>query len=125
MPNFDSSTSALKIPDSVVELGRKKYSLCLVGKFTGNAPKFGLIQAIVNKIWGKHGPIRFSSYKTDFFLFQFPNEASLSHALYGGSWHVGGVPLFLRLWDSKIQKMEFTASRLPVWIQLNQLPLEL
>ncbi|KAJ4830065.1 hypothetical protein Tsubulata_009273 [Turnera subulata] len=123
-PSFDSTNSVLKIPDTVLELGRKKYALCLVGQFLGNAPKFGLIHVMANKLWGKHGPVGVSPYKTDLFLFQFPNEASLSRALYS-SWHIGGTPLFLHKWDSKVQKLEFTASRLPVWVQLSQVPLEL
>ncbi|KAJ4830619.1 hypothetical protein Tsubulata_034312 [Turnera subulata] len=94
-------SSAIKIPNDVLELGRKKYKLCLVGQFMGKAPRLGLIHAIFNKLWGREGSIITVPYKEDLFLIQFPTESSLSRALYGGPWHVGGVPLHLRLWDSK------------------------
>ncbi|KAJ4834813.1 hypothetical protein Tsubulata_025705, partial [Turnera subulata] len=91
----------INIPNDVLELGRKKYKLCLVGQLMGKAPRLGLIHAIFNKLWGREGSIITVPYKEDLFLIQFPTESSLSRALYGGPWHVGGVPLHLRLWDSK------------------------
>ncbi|KAJ4840393.1 hypothetical protein Tsubulata_002035 [Turnera subulata] len=59
------------------------------------------------------------------FLFQFATAASLSRALNGGPWHVNGIPLVLRVWDSKIQKMDISSSVLPVWVQFDNVPLEL
>ncbi|KAJ4842413.1 hypothetical protein Tsubulata_039880 [Turnera subulata] len=103
-PILVSDSSAIRIPTDVIELGRKKYSICLVGQFMGNAPRMGLIHAMFNKLWGRDENIVVVPYKSDLFLIQFSTKSSLSRALYGGPWHVGGIPLHLRLWDSKIQK---------------------
>ncbi|KAJ4829658.1 hypothetical protein Tsubulata_013259 [Turnera subulata] len=90
----------------------------------GKAPRMGLIHAMLNKIWGRQGNIEVVPYQSELFLIQFHTEASLTRALYGGPWHVGGVPLHLRVWDPKVQKMDFTTSMIPVWVQLCKVPLE-
>ncbi|KAJ4834619.1 hypothetical protein Tsubulata_014937 [Turnera subulata] len=53
------------------------------------------------------------------FLFQFPTDASLSYALNGGPWHVSGIPLILRVWDSNLQKLDVSSPVLPVWLLVN------
>ncbi|KAJ4823292.1 hypothetical protein Tsubulata_039006 [Turnera subulata] len=50
--------NVIKIPSHLLDIGRKKYSLCLVGQFMGLAPKLGLIQAMAMKLWGRQGPLR-------------------------------------------------------------------
>ncbi|KAJ4848232.1 hypothetical protein Tsubulata_033770 [Turnera subulata] len=118
-PILVSDSSAIRIPTDVIELGHKKYSMCLVGQFMGKAPRMGLIHAMFNKLWGRDGNIIVVPYKSDRFLIQFPTESSLSRALYRGPWHVGGIPLHLRLWDSKIQKVDFSNSLIPDWAEVN------
>ncbi|KAJ4840786.1 hypothetical protein Tsubulata_039323 [Turnera subulata] len=66
-----------------------------------------------------------TSYKDSLFLFHFPTEASLSRALYGGPWHIGGIPLLLHQWSSTIEPADFTADTFPVWVQLRHVPPEL
>ncbi|KAJ4841986.1 hypothetical protein Tsubulata_005414 [Turnera subulata] len=122
---LENGTSVLKIPPNIVAVGRQKFSLCLVGQFLGPAPKLGFIHTIANKLWGRSGSVSVVSYRDGLFLFQFPTEASLSRALHGGPWHVNGISLILRPWDSKIQKLDISSSVLPVWVQLSDVPPEL
>ncbi|KAJ4844535.1 hypothetical protein Tsubulata_027947 [Turnera subulata] len=122
---LEAGTSVLQIPPNIVAAGRKKFSLCLVGQFLGPAPKHGFIHAIANKLWGRDGVVSVASYRDGLFLFQFPTETSLSRALSGGPWHVNGIPLILRLWDPKLQKLDVSSSVLPVWVKLSDVPLEL
>ncbi|KAJ4844422.1 hypothetical protein Tsubulata_024214 [Turnera subulata] len=90
-PIFNSD--CLSIPSELLELGRKKYKLCLIGQFVGTAPKIGLIHAILNKLWGRDGLISVSPYKDGLFLIQLPTEAAYARALLKGPWHVGGTQL--------------------------------
>ncbi|KAJ4843171.1 hypothetical protein Tsubulata_016958 [Turnera subulata] len=86
-PVFNDDCSALCIPPELLEIGRKKYQLCLIGQFVGAAPKIGLIHAILNDLWGRdgaNGAISISSYKDGLYLFQFPNEATYLRALHRG-----------------------------------------
>ncbi|KAJ4827471.1 hypothetical protein Tsubulata_006815 [Turnera subulata] len=124
-PIYSADNSVVCIPPELIDLGRQKYSLCLIGQFMGTAPKLGFIHAILNKLWGRDGTISVSPYKDGLFLFQFPNAQVLSRALYRGPWHVGGVPLMLWPWSSTAQKMDFSAAIFPVWVKLNHVPLEL
>ncbi|KAJ4827011.1 hypothetical protein Tsubulata_025849 [Turnera subulata] len=87
-PIFNSDCSALCILPGLLAIGRKKYQLCLIEQFVGNAPKIGLIHAILNKLWGRDGSISIFAYKDGLFLFQFPNEAAYTRALSRGPWHI-------------------------------------
>ncbi|KAJ4846070.1 hypothetical protein Tsubulata_002593 [Turnera subulata] len=83
-PMFTDDKSTISIPPELIAIGREKYSMCLIGKFLGNAPKMGLIQAVLNKLWGRDGAVSVSSYKEGLFLIQMPNEIAFSRALYRG-----------------------------------------
>ncbi|KAJ4844218.1 hypothetical protein Tsubulata_003089 [Turnera subulata] len=124
-PVFDTDSSALSIPSALVQLGREKFSLCLVGQFMGQAPNVGLINAMAARLWGRQGTISVIPYKAGLFLFQFPNNISLSRALFGGPWHIGGIPLLRRQWSSTIEPVDFKADTFPVWVQLRNVPPEL
>ncbi|KAJ4825729.1 hypothetical protein Tsubulata_001234 [Turnera subulata] len=103
----------------------KKYSLCLIGQFMGLSPKLGLMQAMATKLWGRHSPVSVFPYTEGLFLYQFLDESSLSRALHGGPWHIGGIPLLLRNWTVGIKPVDFSVSLIPVWVQLNHVPFEL
>ncbi|KAJ4821982.1 hypothetical protein Tsubulata_007529 [Turnera subulata] len=122
---FADDKSTLCIPPALLDIGCKKYGLCLVGQFMGTMPKMGLINAMLNKLWGRQGAISISHYKDEMLLIQFSNADALSHALLGGPWHVGGVPLVLRVWSSSLKKLDLCSTNLPVRVQLNNVPLEL
>ncbi|KAJ4841406.1 hypothetical protein Tsubulata_036146 [Turnera subulata] len=87
-PIFVADSSIIPIPSDLLAVGHKKYSMCLVGQFIGNSPKIGSIHAVLNKLWGRHGEVSVSTYKDGLFLFQLPNDAAYSRALYRGPWHV-------------------------------------
>ncbi|KAJ4842319.1 hypothetical protein Tsubulata_039692 [Turnera subulata] len=91
----------------------------------GLSPKLGLIQAMATKLWGRYSPISVIPYTEGLYLFQFFDESALSRALYGGPWHIGGIPLLLRKWTAEIKPVDFSASLIPVWVQLKQVPFEL
>ncbi|KAJ4849060.1 hypothetical protein Tsubulata_029538 [Turnera subulata] len=124
-PVYSDDNSTVRIPPELIDLGRQKYSLCLIGQFMGGALKLGFMHAILNKLWGRDGPISVSPYKDGLFLFQFPNAATLSRALYRGPWHVGGIPLMLWPWSSNAQKLDNSSAIFPVWVKLKHVPLEL
>ncbi|KAJ4838572.1 hypothetical protein Tsubulata_037815 [Turnera subulata] len=126
VPNVLATDSkVLTIPPNLLELGRKKFSLCLVGQFMGNAPKLGFINAMATKLWGKQRPVLASQYNSGLFLLKFPTDAALQRALHGGPWHIGGVPLLLHQWSPNIKSVDFNTPIIPVWVQLNRVPVEL
>ncbi|KAJ4841308.1 hypothetical protein Tsubulata_025689 [Turnera subulata] len=124
-PIFSGENNLLSIPSELLEIGRKKYSKCLLGQFVGTAPKLGLIHSISNRLWGRDGAVSVSLYKEGLFLFQFPDDAAYSRALTRGPWHVGGIPLMLWPWSSSSKKMDFSNALFPVWVKLQNVPMEL
>ncbi|KAJ4843696.1 hypothetical protein Tsubulata_045944 [Turnera subulata] len=124
-PVFNADSNVIQIPSQLLDLGRQKYSLCLIGQFMGNPPKIGLIQAMATKLWGRDGAVTAVPYKEDLYLFKFPSDSSLSRALHSGPWHIGGIPLLLRKWEVNIQPVDFSTSLIPVWVQLKHVPFEL
>ncbi|KAJ4823351.1 hypothetical protein Tsubulata_022001 [Turnera subulata] len=124
-PIFTGDSNLLSIPLEMIEIGRKKYSCCLIGQFVGTTPNLGLIHAMANRLWGRDGPISVSRYKEELFLFQFPDDAAYSRAFTRGPWHIGGVPLIFRPWTSSSKKLDFSNATFPVWIKLKNVPMEL
>ncbi|KAJ4823732.1 hypothetical protein Tsubulata_026162 [Turnera subulata] len=103
---------------STVKAGNARHTLDYISPvFDGDASILQLPTSIV--------AAGLAAYKAGMFLFQFPTDASLSRALNGGPWHVNGIPLILRVWDSNIQKLDVSSPVLPVWVQLSNVPLEL
>ncbi|KAJ4835450.1 hypothetical protein Tsubulata_026830 [Turnera subulata] len=124
-PIFADNSKVIQFPSHILEIGSKKYSMCLIGQFMGHAPKLVLFQAMAAKLWGRQGSVSVIPYSEELFLLQFSVESSLARALHGGPWHIGGIPLLLRKWEVGIQPVDFTASLIPVWVQLKQVPFEL
>ncbi|KAJ4822414.1 hypothetical protein Tsubulata_036411 [Turnera subulata] len=124
-PIFEANSSVMQIPNEILAIGQKKFSLCLVGQFMGKPPMFGLIQAMAGKLWGRYGAISVAHYKNGLYIFQFPSDSALSRALFGGPWHIGGIPLLLRKWEANIEPVDFSTSVIPVWVHLREVPLEL
>ncbi|KAJ4828114.1 hypothetical protein Tsubulata_007159 [Turnera subulata] len=118
------NSSVMQIPNEILAIGKKKFSLCLVAQFMGKPPKFGLIQAMARKLCS-YGAISVAYYKDDLYLFQFPSDFALSRALFRGPWHIGGILLLLRKWDANIEPVDFSTSIIPVWVHLSRVPMEL
>ncbi|KAJ4825301.1 hypothetical protein Tsubulata_028068 [Turnera subulata] len=88
--------NVIKIPSHLLAIGRKKKS-----------------------------PVSVVPYTEGLYLLQFSDEASLSHALYGGPWHIGGIAFLLRKWEAGIHPVDFSTSLIPMWVQLKQVSFEL
>ncbi|KAK8573995.1 hypothetical protein V6N13_096992 [Hibiscus sabdariffa] len=66
------------------------------------------------------------SYAGDnLFLFCFVNASTRDWVLEGGPWHFQNKPLVLRKWKPNMTSMNFNLGRIPVWVHLNGIPLEL
>ncbi|KAK8704078.1 hypothetical protein V6N13_047711 [Hibiscus sabdariffa] len=59
------------------------------------------------------------------YVFSFSNATTRDWVLENGPWHVQHKPLVLRKWESNLRKLDFDLARMPVWVQLYNVPLEL
>ncbi|XP_039008517.1 uncharacterized protein LOC120136611 [Hibiscus syriacus] len=59
------------------------------------------------------------------FVFSFCYEFARDWVLDNGTWHVQNKSLILRKWEPSMKRLEFDLSRISVWVQLYNIPLEL
>ena len=58
------------------------------------------------------------------FVIQFSNEATRDRVLEAGPWHIQNKPLIVRKWEPGLSTLEFNMAKLPLWIQLSNVPLD-
>ncbi|KAE8682000.1 Pentatricopeptide repeat-containing protein [Hibiscus syriacus] len=100
-PEVLEGVSTVKPPVVVIEEAIAKWDCVVVGQFIGDAPNFGYMQRIVEILWGKASHVK------------------------NGHWHIQNKPLVLRKWEPNLRKLDFDLKRMPVWVQLYNVPLEL
>ena len=59
------------------------------------------------------------------FIIQFPSAEGRDRVLESGPWHIQNKPLIVRKWEPRMEMLEFNMEKLPVWIHLGNVPLEL
>ena len=59
------------------------------------------------------------------FLFRFNSKEESEAILEGGPWHIAGQPLILRNWQPRLQLSKEALSKIPIWIHIYGVPLEL
>ncbi|XP_039003142.1 CBL-interacting protein kinase 2-like [Hibiscus syriacus] len=69
--------------------------------------------------------IQVSPAGNNIFIFSFSNESAREWVLEHGPWHVHNKPLILRKWEPNLKSLSFNLSKIPVWVQLYNVPLEL
>ncbi|XP_039020242.1 uncharacterized protein LOC120152010 [Hibiscus syriacus] len=79
----------------------------------------------VDLMWGKAAPVKVSLAGSNLFVFSFDNSLARDWVLENGPWHVQHKPLFLRKWEPNLKELHFDLDRMPIWIQLFNVPLEL
>ena len=63
--------------------------------------------------------------RINLFIIQFPNCATRDRVLENGPWHIQNKPLIVRKWEPSMRSLEFNMARLPIWLHLSNIPLEL
>ena len=59
------------------------------------------------------------------FIIQFQNAVIRDRVLEDGPWHIQNQPLIVRKWEPGLASLEFDMAKLPIWIHLGKVPLEL
>ncbi|XP_039058910.1 uncharacterized protein LOC120202561 [Hibiscus syriacus] len=124
-PSEAAGLLVVKPPRDVFEEGILEWRHALVGQFIGSTSNFGLLQKTVDLMWGKAAPVKVSLAGSNLFVFSFDNSLARDWVLENGPWHVQHKPLFLRKWEPNLKELHFDLDRMPIWIQLFNVPLEL
>ncbi|KAK8609915.1 hypothetical protein V6N13_093325 [Hibiscus sabdariffa] len=81
------------------------------------------MQKIVSILWGKS--VKVSLAGSNLFVFSFANATNRDWVLKNGPWHIQNKHMVLRKWQPNLGSLVFDLHRIPVWIQLYNVPLEL
>lgn len=68
----------------------------LVGQFFGSSPKINIIQATIDKIWGRMGRVEVIPLVGDGFMFKFADCSTKTWVLDVGPWFIANRPLLLQ-----------------------------
>ena len=95
----------------------------MVVQLIGRIPNFGYFQKMVRLLWEEEVDVR--PVGQNLFIIQFSSSETRERVLENGPWHIQNKPLIVRRWAPGMKSLEFDMTRLPVWIQLGNIPLEL
>ncbi|KAK8606885.1 hypothetical protein V6N13_052638 [Hibiscus sabdariffa] len=112
-------------PDELSNEGVSDWKNSLVGQFIGPAPNFIALKKIVESLWGKSALAKVSIVGPNLYVFSFANVAAKDWVLDNGPWHIQHKPLILRKLEPNLKRLDFDLSRMLIWIQLYNVPLEL
>ena len=111
-------------PSAVIEDGSKDWSDCLVGYFIGSKLPFNAVNTIARKLWAKDGLTDVLGHNTGFIFFRFSSDAGANAILEKGPWLFAGRYLALKKWEPGLKLYKDPATKIPVWINLHNVPLE-
>ncbi|KAK8689716.1 hypothetical protein V6N13_088429 [Hibiscus sabdariffa] len=101
------------------------WKLALVAQFIGSAPNFSAMKKITEILWGKSSTVKVSLAGQNLYVFSFSSVADRDWVLENGPWHIQNKPLVIRKWEPNMQNLDFELSKMPIWFQLYNVPLEL
>ncbi|KAF7152148.1 hypothetical protein RHSIM_Rhsim01G0276400 [Rhododendron simsii] len=112
-------------PPSVVELqGVEKWKDCLVGHFVDKKIPFLTIKSIAFRRWANYGLVDVLSNEKGFYFFQFGSAEVCRQIVETGPWHFGSRLMVLQIWNADIDYEKEVLAKLPMWIQLYSVPLQ-
>ena len=112
-------------PNEIFEEGELLWRNALVVQMVGRIPNLGYFQKMVNSFWGEDGEVDVRPVGHNLFIILFSNSENRDKVLENGPWHIQNKPLIVRRWEPRLTSLEFNMAKLPVWIQLGNIPLEL
>ena len=79
---------------------------------------------MVKVLWGKDGDVDIRPVGYNLFIIQFQSTEMRNRVLESGSWHIQNKLLIVRKWEPGMRTLDFNMAKLPLWIQLSNIPLE-
>ncbi|KAE8735791.1 Detected protein of unknown function [Hibiscus syriacus] len=127
-PNVRDGTPIVLPPSEILDAGISEWKLSLVGQFIGVMPSFTSVQRIADNLWSKAllgSRVQVSTAGKNLFIFSFNSESTRDWVVDNGPWHVQNKTLILRKWEPNLQSLSFDLTKIPIWVHLYNVPLEL
>lgn len=83
------------------------------------------VRSIAFNKWAKFGLSDVLSNDKGFYFFQFGVSGAYRQIVEAGPWHFGGRLMVLQQWSPDLEFEKEGLNRLPIWVQLHDVPLQL
>ncbi|KAF7124404.1 hypothetical protein RHSIM_Rhsim12G0145000 [Rhododendron simsii] len=123
-PAVEGEAVRVSPPKHVETHGAEKWKDCIVGHFVDKKLPDLSVRSIAFRIWGKYGLKEVLSNGKGFFFFQFGAEGAYRQISEVGAWHFGNRLKVLQEWHPDLEFEKESLSKLPLWIQLSNVPLQ-
>lgn len=123
-PAMEGETIRVSPPQHVEIHGAEQWKNCIVGHFVDKKLPFLSVRSIAFNNWGKYGLKEVLANENGFFFFQFGIEGAYRQISEVGAWHFGGRLMVLQEWHPDLVYEKEGLSKLPLWIQLYNVPLQ-
>ncbi|KAF7154330.1 hypothetical protein RHSIM_Rhsim01G0145600 [Rhododendron simsii] len=123
-PAVEGETIRVPPPQHVEILGAEQWKNCIVGHFVDKKLPFLSVRSIAFNNWGKFGLKEVLANENGFFFFQFGFEGAYRQISEVGAWHFGNRLMVLQEWHPDLVFEKEGLSKLPLWIQLFNVPLQ-
>ncbi|XVE74386.1 hypothetical protein DITRI_Ditri12bG0012800 [Diplodiscus trichospermus] len=117
--------SVVTPPTKIFAEGEGLWKNVVVAQFIGQTPNFSLFQRLVRVMWNFGGELEISPTGSNLFIIQFTSLDARDRVLEQGPWHIQNKPLIVRKWEPSMSSLDFDLAKIPIWIHLRNVPLEL
>lgn len=120
---LEDGTPVVTIPSKLLLHGPENQKEYIIGQFHRcSTPSGGLVNAVVNRIWGKKCRIFSKKLGESSFLFHILDESLRSWILQRELWHVDDCLMFVAPWGHAASLSLPEISTIPVWVTLKKYP---
>lgn len=123
-PEVEGETVRVSPPKHVELQGSEKWRDCIVGHFVDRKLPFKLVRSIAFNNWRDYGLKDVLANDKGFFFFVFGVEGAYRQISEIGAWHFAGRLMVLQEWHSEMDYENEGLNKLPLWIQLYNVPLQ-
>ncbi|KAI8560219.1 hypothetical protein RHMOL_Rhmol04G0239000 [Rhododendron molle] len=123
-PTMEGERITVSLPSAVEAQGAMKWKDCLVEHFVDKKIPFLAVRSVAFKKRVDYGLVDVLSNDKGFYFFQFGSKDAYRQIVESGPWHFGGRLMVLQIWHPDIEYEKERLAKLPIWIQLFNVPLQ-
>ncbi|XVF61389.1 hypothetical protein PTKIN_Ptkin08bG0125400 [Pterospermum kingtungense] len=114
------------VPSSdTLKEGLKQWQNSIVAQVVGRTPNFSYFQKMVQILWGSNGEVTTFPASHNMFMLKFSTAELRNKVLESDPWYFHNQLLILKKWERGLKSLDLSMSKLPVWLYLHNVPLEM
>nr|GEU44599.1 hypothetical protein [Tanacetum cinerariifolium] len=117
-------TSYAEAAGAVVEKVSVRFENTMYGYFNGKRIAFSVVEYYARNNWSKYGLKRIMMNAKGFFFYKLDTRVGLESILEGGPWMIPNSPIILKKWSMKTGLQKEKLTRIPIWVKLHDVPIQ-